>query len=53
MHLDDNAKNNAPDNIRWATQKENLNTESFLAYCRSRIGEHSPRIKHRQRGGTY
>lgn len=36
MHLDDNPLNNHKDNLKWGTQKENLNTESFIAYCRQR-----------------
>jgi hypothetical protein len=48
MHLDENAANNRPENIRWGTQKENLNAEGFLAYCRNRVGENSPTIKGRR-----
>lgn len=47
MHLDDDPANNKPENLKWATQKENMNTESFKAYCRSRTGENSPVIKGR------
>lgn len=36
MHLDDNPLNNRVENLRWATQQDNLNTESFLEYCRNR-----------------
>jgi hypothetical protein len=49
MHLDENAANNRPGNLKWGTQKENLNADGFLAYCRSRVGENSPTIKARQR----
>src|SRR5690348_4842729 len=38
MHLDENSRNNAPENLRWGTQKENLNAPGFLEYCRSRTG---------------
>jgi hypothetical protein len=48
MHLDENAANNRPENIRWGTQKENLNAEGFLAYCRDRTGENNPMIKGRR-----
>lgn len=48
MHLDENSENNAPDNLRWGTQKENLNAPGFLAYCRSRVGENSPTTKARK-----
>lgn len=45
MHLDDNPANNVPGNLRWGTQKENLNTPKFLAYCRSRTGVNNPYLK--------
>lgn len=48
MHLDENAANNRASNICWGTQKENLNAEGFLAYCRGRTGENSPYIKGRK-----
>jgi hypothetical protein len=35
IHLDENALNNRPDNLKWGTQKENLNASGFLKYCRS------------------
>jgi hypothetical protein len=47
MHLDENAANNRATNVRWGTQKENLNAEGFIAYCRNRVGENSPTIKGR------
>lgn len=49
MHLDENSANNEPSNLKWGTQKENLNAPGFLAYCRSRIGENSPARKARAR----
>ncbi len=45
IHLDENALNNRPDNLKWGTQKENLNAPGFKAYCRSRVGENNPRAK--------
>lgn len=45
MHIDENARNNRPENLRWGTQKENLNFPGFIKYCKSRIGENNPRIK--------
>lgn len=36
MHLDENSRNNRPDNLAWGTQKENLNAPGFLEYCRTR-----------------
>jgi hypothetical protein len=49
MHLDENARNNRPGNLRWGTQKENLNASGFLEYCRSRTGENNPFLKGRKR----
>lgn len=48
MHLDENSKNNAPDNLAWGTQKENLNAPGFLSYCQTRTGENNPFIKGRK-----
>lgn len=50
MHIDENSKNNAPSNLAWGTQKENLNAPGFLAYCRGRTGEDNPYCKGK-RGG--
>lgn len=47
MHLDENSRNNRPENLKWGTQKENLNAPGFLDYCRSRVGENSPTTKAR------
>lgn len=49
MHLDETRTNNTPSNLRWGTQKENLNAPGFLKYCRSRVGENSPTIKAKRR----
>jgi hypothetical protein len=49
IHLDEDATNNRPDNLKWGTQKENLNMPKFLEYCRSRTGENSPTTKGRRR----
>lgn len=35
IHRDEDGLNNRPGNLRWGTQKENLNAPGFLAYCRS------------------
>lgn len=48
MHLDENSRNNRPENLRWGTQRENLNAPGFKAYCRTRIGERSPTTKARR-----
>lgn len=47
MHLDENSRNNLPGNLKWGTQKENLNAPGFIEYCHSRTGENSPIIKAR------
>jgi hypothetical protein len=47
MHIDENSANNRAENLRWATQKENLNCPTFLEYCKSRVGNDSPVIKAR------
>jgi len=48
MHLDENARNNKPENLAWGTQKENLNAPGFLEYCRSRTGENNPHVRGRK-----
>lgn len=35
IHIDEDAHNNRPDNLRWGTQKENLNMPKFKAWCSS------------------
>ena len=49
MHVDENAANNRADNLRWGTQKENLNAPGFLEYCRGRTGSQNPYLKGRRR----
>lgn len=51
MHLDENAANNRASNLRWGTQKENLNAPGFLDYCRTRTGENNPVVKGRRKAG--
>jgi hypothetical protein len=48
IHLDEDATNNRPCNLKWGTQKENLNAAGFIAYCKSRTGENSPTTKGRR-----
>ena len=48
MHLNENAANNRLENLKWGTQKENLNAPGFLAYCHDRTGENNPMIKGRR-----
>ena len=45
IHIDEDATNNAPSNLRWGTQRENLNMPRFIEYCKSRVGENSPTVK--------
>ena len=45
MHLNECATDNRPENLRWGSQKENLNAPGFIAYCRSRTGGNNPVIK--------
>lgn len=49
LHDDENSLNNKPSNLRWGTQKENLNAEGFKEYCRSRVGENSAWAKARRK----
>jgi hypothetical protein len=49
MHIDDNPQNNKASNLKWGTQKENLNSVRFISYCKARIAENSPVIKGRIR----
>ena len=49
IHLDEDAHNNRPENLRWGTQKENLNMPRFREYCRSRVGAASPTVKGRRK----
>jgi hypothetical protein len=45
IHKDEDGLNNRPNNLRWGTQKENLNAPGFKEYCRNRTGDNSPRAK--------
>jgi hypothetical protein len=47
MHVDENAANNRPSNLKWGTMKENMNAPGFLANaaqkCRAKMrGERAP-----------
>lgn len=46
LHLDEDAHNNKPENLKWGSQKENLNAPKFIEYCRSRTGDNSPMRKY-------
>lgn len=45
IHINEIHTDNRPDNLKWGTQKENLNCAGFVEYCRSRTGDCSPRTK--------
>ena len=45
LHRDEDARNNKPSNLKWGTQRENLNFPGFLDYCRSRTGINSSYAK--------
>ena len=45
LHIDENAANNRSSNLKWGTQKENLNAKGFLAYCSERRGEDHPKVR--------
>lgn len=49
IHLNEDATDNRAENLRWGTQKENLNSPGFISYCKSRVGENSPGTKGRMR----
>ena len=35
IHINEDAHDNRPENLRWGTQRENLNAPAFKEYCRS------------------
>lgn len=43
IHKDEDALNNRPENLKWGTQKENLNMPKIKAYHRARVGAASAR----------
>jgi hypothetical protein len=49
IHINEDALDNRAENLKWGTQKENLNSERFIEYCKSRTGENSPTAKARRR----
>lgn len=48
IHGDENSINNRPENLRWGTQKENMNMPKFKEYLCSRTGEKNPAVKGRK-----
>jgi hypothetical protein len=49
IHKDEDAHNNSPENLKWGTQKENLNMPKIKEYHRSRVGENSTHAVARRR----
>ncbi len=49
LHLNEDGLDNRPENLRWGTQKENLNAPGFIEYCKSRTGDDSPATKGRKK----
>ena len=47
IHLDEDGHNNRPENLKWGTQKENLNMPKFKAW--QRTPERIARIKEGKR----
>ena len=45
IHINEDGLDNRAENLKWGTQKENLNMPKFLEYCRSRTGSNSPTAK--------
>ena len=43
IHINEDAHDNRPENLRWGTQKENLNMPKILAWKRSIRGDRHPR----------
>lgn len=48
IHINENSRDNRAVNLKWGSQKENLNGKKFLKYCRGRTGENNPYIKGRK-----
>jgi hypothetical protein len=46
IHIDEDPTNNKPENLRWGTQKENLNMPKFKEWQTTvRVGDNSPTVK--------
>lgn len=43
LHLDEDGLNNRPENLKWGTQRENMNSPKYKEWARSRTGDASPR----------
>jgi hypothetical protein len=49
LHLDEDGRNNRPDNLMWGSQRDNLNAAGFIAHCKARTGDDNPYVKGRRR----
>jgi hypothetical protein len=45
IHIDENPHNNQPENLKWGTQKENMNSPKLKEWHRTRTGDNNPFIK--------
>lgn len=45
LHIDENPANNRASNLKWGSQKENLNAPGFLEYREYCVGDFSPTAK--------
>jgi len=49
IHIDEDPTNNTPENLRWGTQKENLNMPKFKEWqTTTRVGKNAPTCKSTQ-----
>ena len=48
IHINENALDNRPENLKWGTMKENMNMPKYIAYCKSRTGDNNPAVKGRK-----
>lgn len=45
IHLDENGLNNRPENLKWGTQKENMNMPKIKSWQKTRVGRDNPYLK--------
>lgn len=48
MHINEDVSDNRAKNLKWGSQKENLNAPGFLDYCRRRTGDKSTHAIHKR-----